>query len=207
MHRPERLPPNPQSSDDWADDSVTIQLDPEKVVSSPPVTSIDPDKTTQVDLSGLAMFMPDGVDGIDVRREAPTRRFGCETRETRSRDLPDVEAPSGPISGVATTPKTRHAEKQARIPDTPGLPQNAEPPSRPVPHLEKTTIVRRQRPQADSVANRVLRGLAIFAWGFATATVLWLYLESRPGWRESVTSAVSTLWSTLTQDRAGLLKR
>jgi hypothetical protein len=206
MRRPERLPPDPRTSDSWSDDSVTIQLEANKAITNPPVTSIDPDKTTQVDLSGLAMFMPDGVDSIDVRREAPTRRFGCE-RTSRGAS-PDAEAPSGLISGVAEAPKIRRPEPHDSAPNSPGSPARAVcRPSHASARLERTTVVRRRRPQTDSVGNRVLRGLAIFAWGFATATVLWLYLETQPRWREHLAAAASTLWSTFADDRADLPRR
>jgi hypothetical protein len=205
MHRPAGLPPDSRTSDSWADDSVTIELEAEKAIASAPVIAIDPDKTTQVDLSGLAMFVPDGVDSIEERRETPTRRPGGES--TSGGASPDAEAPSGLVAGVATAPQIRRPEPQDSLPNSPGALARAGVPSRAAAHPEKTTVVQRRRPQKGDVANRVLRGLAIFAWGFATATILWLYLETQPLWRENAANAVWSLLSAFTDDRADLPRR
>lgn len=202
MHRSARLPPDSLPPDAWSDDSATIQLEPKRVLGRlVPASAIDCDKTTRIDLSGLARFVQDGSGSAEVYREAPTRRFGCESADGASSvsdTLPDVETPSDPISGL---PTGKEAGPRDLIDSIPAAPAPTSPvaetvPAAPVSRLEKTTIVtRRRRPRSKMSATTVLGGLAIFAWGFATATVLWLYLEGHPGWREDVSAAISSLWT------------
>ncbi|MBN1918932.1 MAG: hypothetical protein JW889_13580 [Verrucomicrobia bacterium] len=200
MDRSVRLTRDLVPGDIGLDDGATIQLEPRRLLREiGPAGLVEEDRTTRVDLSGLARYSAVGVEAAGCPEEAPTRRFGSARPRRHSAPasaaLEVTEASHGAVSGVCTASALLPGEAKGLPPDA--RPAVFEQRSSVRGALQQdTVIVRRCRQGTDSLTVRILRGITVFAWGFTTATVLWIYLDRHPEWRAEIVDRLSSIWTS-----------
>ncbi len=188
----------PESEDTSLEGCAAVQTPPRRPLKDLSAALVEDDKTVRVDLSGLALSATAGGEPGGLLNEAPTRRFGAapsaDSERPHNESEPPVLAPrvasgvrrvnlpspSRPIVPPPLTRTSRGAVGQDVVASVPF-------------QQEATTIARAAGHGIDAPATRILRGITLFAWGFSTATLLWLCLD-HPEWRAGIVDRISSLW-------------